>query len=260
MRYAAGSFQNDRGFALQRLSQPSEAAIGYLNLPRWLSQRFWVQRGVCGSIPASVQSKGKGVRLFPPLGSPAFPSGVGPLVSLLPAEAIRAVGVCVVDTGPAGSDRKFAIEAVQENAEALRYAADSFQNDRDFVKDAVRAKAEALHCAAERFQSSRSFVLEAIQANAEALRYVAGNFQSDKTFVIEAVKANVQALRCVTDGGFVLEAVKANAKALPYASEGFRSVLLSDGEFVLEAVKANVQALRCVTDSGFVLEAVKANA
>ena len=54
---------------------------------------------------------------------------------------------------------EFAIEAVQENAEALRYAADSFQNDRDFVKDAVRAKAEALHYAAERFQSSRSFVL-----------------------------------------------------------------------------------------------------
>ncbi len=90
--------------ALQRLSQPSEAAIGYLNLPRWLSQRFWVQRGVCGSIPASVQSKGKGVWLFPPLGSPAFPSGVGPLMSLIPVKAIRAVGVCVVDTGPAGSD------------------------------------------------------------------------------------------------------------------------------------------------------------
>ena len=64
----------------------------------------------------------------------------------------------------------------------------------------------------------------------------------------------------MTAGGFVLEAVKANAKALPYASEGFRSVLLSDGEFVLEAVKANVQALRCVTDGGFVLEAVKAKA
>ena len=106
LRYATDGFQNDRGFALQRLSQPSEAAIGYLNLPRWLSQRFCVQRGVCGSIPASVQSKGKGVWLFPPLGSPAFPSGVGPLVSLLPAKAIRAMGVCVVDAGPAGSDRK----------------------------------------------------------------------------------------------------------------------------------------------------------
>ena len=103
-----------------RLSQSSEVAI----------TTFWVQRGVCGSIPASVQSKGKGVWLFPPLGSPAFPSGVGPLVSLLPAKAIRAVGVCLVDTGPAGSDRKFAIEAAQENAEALRYAADGFQNDR----------------------------------------------------------------------------------------------------------------------------------
>ena len=32
------------------------------------------------------------------------------------------------------NNRNFVIEAVQENAEALRYAAGSFQNDRDFGK------------------------------------------------------------------------------------------------------------------------------
>ena len=58
-------------------------------------------------------------------------------MSLLPVKAIRAVGVCVVDTGSAGSD--------------------GFRNDRnfvnrDFVKDAVKANTEALLYAAVGFQ------------------------------------------------------------------------------------------------------------
>ena len=49
------------------------------------------------------------------------------------------------------NNRNFVIEAVQENAEALLYAADGFQNDRDLVKDAVQANAEALLYAADGF-------------------------------------------------------------------------------------------------------------
>ncbi len=42
------------------------------------------------------------------------------------------------------SDRRFVIEAVQVNAEALLYAAESFQSDESFILEAVKAKAEAL--------------------------------------------------------------------------------------------------------------------
>ncbi len=132
--------QHDRPIwqcALQRLSQPSEAAIGYLNIPRGLSQRFGCSGAFAAAFPQASSPRGKGVWLFPPLGSPAFPSGVGPLMSLIPVKAIRAVGVCVVDTGPAGSD--------------------GFRNDRnfvnrDFVKDAVKANTGAWLYAAVGFQ------------------------------------------------------------------------------------------------------------
>ncbi len=45
------------------------------------------------------------------------------------------------------SDRKVVIEAVQENAEALLYAAECFQSDKSFILEAVKAKAEALRYA-----------------------------------------------------------------------------------------------------------------
>ena len=99
--------QHDRPIwhcALQRLSQPSEAAIGDLNIPRGLSQRFGCSGAFAAAFPQASSPRGKGVWLFPPLGSPAFPSGVGPLVSLLPAKAIRAVGVCVVQVSRIGDE------------------------------------------------------------------------------------------------------------------------------------------------------------
>ncbi len=65
------------------------------------------------------------------------------------------------------NNRNFVIEAVRENAEALRYAADGFLNDRDLVKDAAKAKAEALRYASAGFRSDRKFVIEAVQENAE---------------------------------------------------------------------------------------------
>ncbi len=65
------------------------------------------------------------------------------------------------------NNRNFVIEAVQENAEALRYAADGFLNDRDLVKDVAKAKAEALRYASAGFRSDRKFVIEAVQENAE---------------------------------------------------------------------------------------------
>ncbi len=90
----------------RRLSVISIFRGGYHNV-------FGCSGAFAAAFPQASSPKGKGVWLFPPLGSPAFPSGVGPLMSLIPVKAIRAVGVCVVDAGPAGSDVFFFSERPQ---------------------------------------------------------------------------------------------------------------------------------------------------
>ncbi len=108
-----------------RLSQYSEGAIA----------TFWVQRGVCGSIPASVQSKGKRGVALSSFGLPGLPLRGRPSDEPYSSEGYQGSGRLRGGHGACWerrNDRNFV--------------------NRDFVKDAVKANTEALLYAAVGFQ------------------------------------------------------------------------------------------------------------
>ncbi len=126
-----------------------------------LSQRFWVQRGVCGSIPASVQSKGKRGVVLSSFGLPGLPLRGRPSGEPSSREGYQGSGRLHGGQGACWErrcrndsnfvNREFVKDAVKANAETLLYAADGCRNDRGFVKDTMKANAEALLYAAGSF-------------------------------------------------------------------------------------------------------------
>ena len=110
-----------------RLSQYSEVAI----------TTFWVQRGVCGSIPASVQSKGKRGVALSSFGLPGLPLRGRPSGEPSSREGYQ------------GSGR---LRGGQGACWERRCRNDSNFVNREFVKDAVKANTEALLYAAVGFQ------------------------------------------------------------------------------------------------------------
>ena len=110
-----------------RLSQYSEVAI----------TTFWVQRGVCGSIPASVQSKGKRGVALSSFGLPGLPLRGRPSGEPSSREGYQGSGRLRGGHGACWerrcrNDRNFV--------------------NRDFVKDAVKANTGAWLYAAVGFQ------------------------------------------------------------------------------------------------------------
>jgi len=100
-----------------------------------LSQRFWVQRGVCGSIPASVQSKGKRGVALSSFGLPGLPLRGRPSGEPSSSEGYQGGGRLRGGHGACWERRN-----------------DRNSVNRDCVKDAVKANTEALLYAAVGFQ------------------------------------------------------------------------------------------------------------
>jgi hypothetical protein len=126
--------------------------------------------------------------------------------------------------GPFNEDRGIVLAAVQQNGEALRYAAEGLKADRGIVLAAVQQNGRALESAAEPLKSDRDIVLAAVQQNGEALEDVAEPLKADKDIVLAAVQQEGWVLEYAAeslkaDRDIVLAAVQQNGFALHYAAE-----------------------------------------
>ena len=168
------------------------------------------------------------------------------------------------------SDKKFILQAVQENGFALQFASERLQADEEVVMAAVRQHGFALQFASESLQATQRVGLEAVQRNGYALQFASAKLRSDKKVVMQAVQNYGRALRfaCETlqsDKDVVMLAIRQDGEILvgEYSSLEFACrTLQSDKNFVLETVRHHALALRFAcetlrTDRQVVLAAVQ---
>ena len=168
------------------------------------------------------------------------------------------------------SDKKFILQAVQENGFALQFASETLQADEEVVMAAVRQHGWALQFASESLQNTQRIALEAVQQEGLALQFASAKLRSDKKLVMQAVQKDGSALRfaCETlqsDKEVALVAVGQDVSALMFASKTLRAdkdvVMLAirkDGEDFDEGKDSSLKfACRTLqSDKNFVLEAV----
>jgi hypothetical protein len=94
------------------------------------------------------------------------------------------------------NDKKFVLEAVSRDGEALRFASLELRNDREVVLEAVSQIGGALFWASEELQNDEKFVLEAIKKNGLALQYASEELRGNREVVLEAMKQNPDIKRC----------------------------------------------------------------
>ena len=166
-------------------------------------------------------------------------------------------------------DRDVVLEAVRQNAFALRYASAELRADRGIVLEAVRQNASALHFASAELRAGRGVVLEAVRHNAGdgvAFLQAPSSLRRDRGFVLDAMEQNFLVLDWVNnefyaDEAFMLAAVRKSSEAFHYAS----AALKVNKDFVWKAVQENSDVLLWVSDEffadeAFMLEAVRQSA
>ena len=81
------------------------------------------------------------------------------------------------------------LAAVQQDGDALYYAAEPLKANRETVLAAVQLCGSALQYAATPLKADRETVLAAVQRNGRALRYAATDLRADAQVVLAAVKS-----------------------------------------------------------------------
>lgn len=122
------------------------------------------------------------------------------------------------------NNRKFVLDTLRSNGEALKYATYELKNDREFVLEVVKINGWALQFASEEFSKNREIILEAVKSNGGALQFVSEEFLKDREIVLEAVKSFGYVLRIASaelknDREIVSEAIKSYYDAFQFASE-----------------------------------------
>gem|GEM_PF-4036706 len=148
------------------------------------------------------------------------------------------------------NNREAVLSAFKVNEGALVYASLALKNDRDFVFEAVKQSGHALQYASDELKNNKEFVLAVINENASSLFYASKTLKNDRDVVLAAVKQTGYALEYASkdvknDREVVLAAVKESGRALKYASESLKS----DRDVVLAAVKQNGYALDYASDA-----------
>jgi len=92
-------------------------------------------------------------------------------------------------------DREVVLAAVQQEGDALFYAAEELKKDLELVLAAVQQDGSALKYAAEGLKKDREVVLAAVQQDGGALQYAAGEVKRDRELVLAAMQQDGRVLQ-----------------------------------------------------------------
>ena len=147
------------------------------------------------------------------------------------------------------SNKKLALEAVQNNGDELKNASDELIDDPEIVLAAVSQKGEALAHASKRLRNDKRIVWTAMQEYFTAIVFASEELKDDEEFVLSAVRLNGMALMYVSlklknHPAIVLEAIKQNGFAFNLAGKELKN----NRNFVLKAVQVCGKALNYASD------------
>jgi len=158
------------------------------------------------------------------------------------------------------ADRRFVLEAIWVNTDALQGAAGSLRSDRALIQEAAcQGRGRALKGASSMLRVDSELVLNAAVQDPAALLGAADELRQDRQFALSVVRRNGSALqfldpRFKVDREVVVAAVKQNPRSLQYAHVSRRIELQphfqsSEGFALLEDAPAST-ALALVDNDG----------